>query len=153
MEEQTKTAVAMRIARAAIGWSQQDLADRLGVAKSTIARAETLEMSIRSELLLKAMVLFAEVGVVVDFLKPNRLTIEISSQCLDIAQESLTDESQRRSDRNLPRARREHSSSQAPNELTHLLPEADETKTPSQRQQRPDVTPTDNAGDPNWGTW
>ena len=37
-----RIAVAIRTARTALGWSQQEFADRMGVAKSTIARIETL---------------------------------------------------------------------------------------------------------------
>ena len=42
MEEKNRFALAMRMGRAALGMSQQEFADALGVAKSTVARNETL---------------------------------------------------------------------------------------------------------------
>ena len=43
--EGAKIAVVLRAARAAIGWNQQQFADKMGVAKSTVARIETLDMA------------------------------------------------------------------------------------------------------------
>lgn len=40
--------VALRAARAAAGWSQEEFAQLMGVAKTTVARIETLEMSARA---------------------------------------------------------------------------------------------------------
>jgi predicted transcriptional regulator len=41
-DENMKIAVAIRAARTAIGWSQQELADKFKVSRPTIARMETL---------------------------------------------------------------------------------------------------------------
>jgi len=43
-----KIAVALRAARTALGWNQQEMADLTNVSKSTIARIETLEMAVKA---------------------------------------------------------------------------------------------------------
>ena len=60
MEEKNRFALAMRMGRAALGMSQQEFADALGVAKSTVARNETLEMAMRADTLTAMMRLFRE---------------------------------------------------------------------------------------------
>jgi len=97
--ENVKIALAIRTARAAIGWNQQEFAEFMGVAKSTVARIETLEMSAKADFLNKAMRLFRDSGVFVDLYELDRLPLEINKVCIEIAQKRLVDESLRRSDR------------------------------------------------------
>jgi transcriptional regulator with XRE-family HTH domain len=49
--------------RAALGWNQAEFALLMGVAKTTVARIETLEMSARAEFITKAMRVFRQNGV------------------------------------------------------------------------------------------
>ena len=72
----------MRAARAAIGWNQQEFADRMGVAKSTIARIETLEMAPKSDFVLRAIGLFREAGLEVDIHSGHGIPITISSEAI-----------------------------------------------------------------------
>ena len=72
----------MRAARAAIGWNQQEFADRMGVAKSTIARIETLEMAPKGDFVLRAIGLFREAGLEVDIHSGNGIPITISSEAI-----------------------------------------------------------------------
>ena len=51
MDEKIRFAVAMRMGRAALGLNQQEFADLLGVAKSTVARNEPLELGMRADTL------------------------------------------------------------------------------------------------------
>ena len=94
-----KIAVALRAARAAAGWNQMEFAERMGVAKSTIARLETLEMSAKGDFLLKAFRLFREAGIEVDLYANGVLPIRISDLAIAAAVDALTDDSKRRSDR------------------------------------------------------
>lgn len=94
-----RIAVALRTARAALGWSQQEFADQLNVAKSTIARIETLEMVAKADFLTRALRLCREGGVSVDILSPVGLKLDMDSQGLRRAKLQLDDENQRRSDR------------------------------------------------------
>lgn len=102
IKRNVKIAVALRTARAAIGWSQQEFADAMQVAKSTIARIETLEVSPKAELLLDAMDLFRNEGLEVDFFKSENLIVVATPQALDRAEIRLMDEALRRSDRKGP---------------------------------------------------
>lgn len=97
--ESGKIAVALRTARTAIGWNQQEFADLMGVAKTTVARIETLEMSARAEFISKAMRLFREAGVVVDLYDASLLPLTISSVAVTKAVDDLMDDSKRRKDR------------------------------------------------------
>jgi len=95
-----RIAVGVRTARAAAGWNQQEFADRMGVAKSTIARIETLEMAAKADFLIKAMRLFREAGIEVDLHSGAGLSLQVSDLALAAAVDALRDDSKRRSDRN-----------------------------------------------------
>lgn len=97
--DEIKIAVSLRAARTAIGWSQQEFADLMNVAKSTVARIETLEMSAKADFLTKALRLFSEAGLSVDLIQSKGLTIQIDNSTLIEASKRLKDESRRRSDR------------------------------------------------------
>lgn len=97
--ENGKIAVAVRTARAAAGWNQQEFADRMGVAKSTVARIETLEMAAKGDFIVKAMRLFREAGIDVDLSAVTDLPIRVSDSAITAAVEALNDDSKRRSDR------------------------------------------------------
>jgi transcriptional regulator with XRE-family HTH domain len=94
-----KIAVALRAARAAAGWNQQEFADRMSVAKSTVARIETLEMAAKGDFLIKAMRLFREAGVEVDLHSQGGLSIQVSDLTVAAAVDALQDETKRRTDR------------------------------------------------------
>lgn len=96
--ENGKIALALRSARAAVGWNQLEFAERMGVAKTTIARIETLEMGAKGDFILKAMRVFKEAGVEID-LYSETLSMKIEPLAIANAVQALNDESQRRSDR------------------------------------------------------
>jgi transcriptional regulator with XRE-family HTH domain len=97
--ENAKIAVALRAGRVAIGWNQQEFAEKLGVAKSTIARVETLEMSPKADLITRAMRLFRDAGVEIDLYKPTEIIININALAISDAISKLQDDSRRRIDR------------------------------------------------------
>lgn len=94
-----KIAVAIRTARTALGWSQQEFADRMRVAKSTVARIETLEMAARGDFVIKAIQVFRQAGVAVDLSDVKDLPIVVSGLAILAAVDALNDQTQRRSDR------------------------------------------------------
>ena len=102
LKKNVKIAVALRTARSAIGWNQQEFADVMAVAKSTIARIETLEVSPKADLLLQAMEEFGRAGVDVDFFKGDNLTVVVNTHALENAELRLMNEALRRSDRKGP---------------------------------------------------
>ncbi|WP_432414812.1 helix-turn-helix domain-containing protein [Chromohalobacter israelensis] len=84
MDEKNRFALAMRMGRAALGMSQQEFADALGVAKSTVARNETLEMAMRAETLTAMMRVFRDHGIDVDLLgATDSLTITVTAKGLE----------------------------------------------------------------------
>ena len=94
-----KIAVAIRTARAAAGWNQQEFADLMKVAKSTVARIETLEIAAKGDFVMRAMRLFRENGIDVDLMSASDLPIRISDLAIAASVDAIKDETNRRSDR------------------------------------------------------
>jgi transcriptional regulator with XRE-family HTH domain len=99
--ENIKIIVALRSARTALGWTQQEFADNMQISKTTIARIETMEVSPRADFLMNALRLFRESGVQVDLLDAEKVVVTIEKTALDEAQNRLSNEQMRRSDRKL----------------------------------------------------
>ena len=97
--DNAKIAIALRSARTAVGWNQQEFADLMGVAKSSIARIETMEMSTKGDFLLRAIGLFREVGVNLELFYAGRVEIKIEEPAIRKAMDMLKDEARRRTDR------------------------------------------------------
>ena len=97
--ENVKIAVALRSARIALGWSQLEFAEKMEVAKSTIARIETVEMTAKADFLNRALRLFRDAGVVVDLLDSDKVAFTVEITGLIEAQNRLKNEAMRRSDR------------------------------------------------------
>lgn len=97
--ENVKIAVALRSARIALGWNQQEFADKMQVAKSTIARIETLEMTPKADFLTLALRTFRDAGVVIDLLYSDKIVFTVESTALQEAQSRLNSEQMRRIDR------------------------------------------------------
>lgn len=94
-----KIAVAIRAARTAVGWNQQEFSEKMGVAKSTVARIETLEISAKGEFILRALRLFREAGVDVDLYQSSGVTITVADSAIASALADLQNEEKRRRDR------------------------------------------------------
>ena len=94
-----KVAVAIRTARAAAGFNQQEFADLMGVAKTTVARIEMLEMKAPAQFLLGAVYLFKTCGIELDMHDYDNLIIKVSNQAINNAVSYLEDASNRRSDK------------------------------------------------------
>ena len=94
-----KLAVALRMARTAVGWSQEELASNLGMSKTTIARMETMEGGLRADQLSAILRLYKSVGVELEFMLSDEVTVKISAQGLEEAQRRLLDQNLRRADR------------------------------------------------------
>jgi len=97
--ESGKIVVALRTARAAAGWNQEEFAQLMGVAKTTVARIETLEMSARAEYLSKSLRLFKEAGIEVDMSQSDLVPIRVSILAVAKAVDDLQDVNKRRKDR------------------------------------------------------
>jgi len=100
--DKVKIAVALRMARAAVGWSQEEAARNLGVAKTTIARIETGESTLSAEKYFQFQRFYEEHGVRLSLMQQNQVVIAVSEEALDVAKARLSDASLRRSDRVKP---------------------------------------------------
>ena len=94
-----KVAVAIRTARAAAGINQQDFSEMMGVAKSTIARIETLEMKANADFLLDCVYFFKSIGIEIELHDYENLIIKVSNPAINTAVSNLEDVTKRRSDR------------------------------------------------------
>ena len=103
--ENVKFAIALRGGRAMLGWGQQEFAERLNVAKSTVARIETLEMAPKAEFLLRALQLFKNAGILIDLTEGDKVSFTVVSNGVEEAASRLADDGQRRSDRKIRNAR------------------------------------------------
>jgi len=97
--DNAKLAVALRTARAAIGWNQQEFAELMGVAKSTVARIETMEMAARGDFILKAVSLFKKAGINIELFSEGFISIQASDKAIQSAATYLQIADNRRSDR------------------------------------------------------
>jgi DNA-binding XRE family transcriptional regulator len=96
MMENVKFAVALRGARAMLGWGQQDFADMLSVAKSTVARIETLEMEPKAEFWTRAVRLFKDSGLTVDISGDEGVQLHINEAGLNRFVSGLQEEKAQR---------------------------------------------------------
>ncbi len=87
------------MARAAVGWSQEELAAQLGIAKTTIARMETLEGNISAAQLSQLVNLYASHGIELQFMVGDEVRVRADNNALTQAQARLLDVTLRRSDR------------------------------------------------------
>jgi DNA-binding XRE family transcriptional regulator len=94
-----KVVVAIRVARAAAGLNQQEFADLMGVAKTTVARMETLETKASAQFLLSAVYLFKTCGIELDMHDYDNLIIKISNQAINNTVSQLENDNNRRSDK------------------------------------------------------
>ena len=99
--DNAKIAIALRAARAGIGWNQQEFADLMGVAKSTIARIETMEMAAKGDFLVRAIGLFRSKGLHLEIFSPDKIEMTIEGPAIQLALEMLKDETRRRTDRRM----------------------------------------------------
>ncbi len=100
--DRIKIVVALRMARAAVGWSQEDLAQRLGVAKTTVARIETGDGVMSAEQYFQFERMYREQGLSIRLLPGDEVIVSVGEDALVKAKERLADGSLRRSDRKKP---------------------------------------------------
>lgn len=94
-----KIAVAMRAVRGALGITQGELAELLGVSKPTVARVETLEASMRLDDYSNMLKIMKEMGVKIDTLYTDNVKVEFEPAALETLLNKLSDQGHRRSDR------------------------------------------------------
>jgi transcriptional regulator with XRE-family HTH domain len=94
-----KLVVALRTARAIVGWSQVEFADKMKLSKSTVARLETKESDVSFTVLKKILSEYKKMGIEIELLYSDNLNISIEPKALEAFKARLQDEENRRSDR------------------------------------------------------
>jgi transcriptional regulator with XRE-family HTH domain len=94
-----KLVVALRTARAIVGWSQVEFADKMKLSKSTVARLETKESDVSFTVLKKILSEYKKMGIEIELLYSDNLNISIEPKALEAFKALLQDEENRRSDR------------------------------------------------------
>jgi transcriptional regulator with XRE-family HTH domain len=102
IDESTKAAIAIKTARTALGLSQLEFAEMMGVAKTTLARVETLEAQVKLDFYMKAVKLINSLGIEVDAISEDNIIIRIKPKAQQAVVASLADEANRRSDKKKP---------------------------------------------------
>ncbi|HQR87377.1 MAG TPA: helix-turn-helix transcriptional regulator [Limnohabitans sp.] len=97
--DEIKLVVGLRMARAAVGWSQVELAERLGIAKTTLARLETLDGGLRADQLAQMIRLYKGMGVDMELFQDDHVSIKVDRETLLQAKARLEDDQLRRTDR------------------------------------------------------
>ena len=84
-----KIVVAIRTARAAAGWSQNEFVDKVGVSLPTICRFESLQTTVSWAFIMQAIHVFREVGIEVDLLKSDNINIVVLEPGIFYATQNL----------------------------------------------------------------
>lgn len=100
--DRIKIVVGLRMARAAVGWSQEELAQKMGVAKTTIARIEIGEVLLSAEQYFKFERLYNNEGLSMRLMMSDDVTVSVNETALLHAQARLADVGLKRSDRKKP---------------------------------------------------
>ena len=101
-----RLAVALRSGRSALGISQVDCAEKIGVSKSTLARAETGEGVLPSDAFMRALRFFSENGVELEVLGSDGVKVIVSEAAVRHVYERFADPAAGRSDRKMRKPRR-----------------------------------------------
>lgn len=94
-----KLAVALRAARASLGWSQIEFAEVMDISKSTVARLETMEADISLGMLQKILSNYNKLGVSIDILNSDSFNLVVDPKAVKSFQQRMADEANRRADR------------------------------------------------------
>lgn len=101
-----KSAVALRAARIGLGWNQETAATHAGVAKTTIARIETLAGQISLANVFHLIDVYQSHGVSFSDLKLEEVTLTFGRPALQTAAQILNDPDRKRKDLGKKRLRK-----------------------------------------------
>ena len=89
--ENLKLAVILRAGRIALGWNQEQFAEKLGISKAVISKCESLDSAPKGELIMKAVSLFQEHGIEMNLLGKDNLKISFGEKVFEELSRSLID--------------------------------------------------------------
>ena len=97
--DNARVAQAFKVARAALGYNQEEFAKWLNTSKPTIARIETLELAVSFRLYARLVRFMAEKGVYIDAVDSDGVMVQIKPEAVKAMIDRLADDSTRRVDR------------------------------------------------------
>lgn len=89
-----KLAVALRTARAAIGWTQSEVADYVRLPKQALPRLERALQNISADYLLMLVNFYAERGVQIIYVEESFVRVEINDKALACARQRLEEKNE-----------------------------------------------------------
>lgn len=101
-----RLAIALRSGRAALGLSQTEFCQQVGVSKSVLARAETAEGTLGADALTRCLKFFHNQGLKLEFIYGETVSMEVSEAAIRQVLARMMDEANARSDRKRQGARR-----------------------------------------------
>lgn len=84
-----KIAIAIRTARAATGWSQQEFAEKMGASLPTVSRVESLKTVVRADFIMKAVRVFHDVGVELNLFTTDTIKVVVLEPGIFLATKKL----------------------------------------------------------------
>ena len=91
--------MVIKLARTALGLSQQEFADRMGVSKTTLARIETMEAKVSFDFYMQVTKLIYELGVSFDLEENDDIVLKVSPEAQQAVINLFADENNRRIDK------------------------------------------------------
>ena len=86
---EVKLCIALRTARAVTGWSQYEFATRVGLTQSSVARMENCASGISFTLMHRVIKTYADVGVDLNVMSTENLTVTVRPKALKAYQEKM----------------------------------------------------------------
>ena len=93
-----RAAMVFRAARTALGWSQEDAAHHSGLAKTTIARIETISSQNSLNNVFSLISTYQAFGIEISNLMHDDVTIKINKQAMQEAAQNIKNPERKRSD-------------------------------------------------------
>lgn len=90
--------LALKAARSILGLTQDEVAELSGVAKPTIARLETLIGKSNFSTISTLLSVYREKGIEISDVTAGDVSIKITAEAVQFAEENMTKSSRRRSD-------------------------------------------------------
>lgn len=91
--------MVVKLARTALGLSQQEFSSKMSVSKTTLARIETMEAKVSFDFYMQVTKIINELGVTFDLESSDEIVLRVSAKTQQAVIDIFSDESNRRTDR------------------------------------------------------
>lgn len=94
-----KMSMVIKLARTALGLSQQEFVSKMSVSKTTLARIETMEAKVSFDFYMQVTKIINELGVTFDLESSDEIVLRVSAKTQQAVIDIFADENNRRTDR------------------------------------------------------